>query len=187
MIASDRIKKHIEVVKELLEDENSINLIEDIAWDIINCYRKGGKVLFCGNGGSAADAQHLAAELSGKFYKVRDPLFAEALHANTSFLTAVANDFGYDVVFQRAVQAKGNEGDVLIGMTTSGTSKNIKNAIIQAKYQKMMTICFTGNNNNLDGICHELIKAPSNDVARIQEVHMLVGHIICEIVEDKLF
>lgn len=182
----DILKNHINVIGEIKVFE-TIGIIEDVVTHIVGCYNRNGKVLFCGNGGSAADAQHLAAELSGKFYKDREPLFAEALHTNTSFITAVANDYGYETIFSRAVQAKGNKGDVLVGLTTSGTSSNIRNAFNMAHTLGMTTVGFTGNNNNLDKICDYVIKIPSNDTARIQEAHILIGHIICELVEDKLF
>jgi D-sedoheptulose 7-phosphate isomerase len=145
-------------------------------------------VLFCGNGGSAADAQHLAAELSGRFYTDRDPLFAEALHVNTSYMTAVANDYSYDVVYERLVKAKGRKGDVLIGISTSGNSVNIIKALEYANSIGMITIGMTGETGGkMKDHCKYLINVPSKDTPRIQEVHILLGHIICEIVENSYF
>jgi D-sedoheptulose 7-phosphate isomerase len=149
---------------------------------------KSHTVLFCGNGGSAADAQHLAAELSGRYYLDRKPLDAEALHVNTSYLTATANDFGFDHVYSRLVEAKGKKGDVLVALSTSGNSANVVNAVKQARKQGLVTIGFTGKNaGQIDDHCDVLIKIPSTDTPRIQELHILLGHIICEIVEQELF
>ncbi|HCL56745.1 MAG TPA: phosphoheptose isomerase, partial [Spirochaetia bacterium] len=146
------------------------------------------KILFCGNGGSAADAQHLAAEFSGRFYIDREPLDAEALHCNTSYLTAVANDYSYDEIYSRLVKAKGQKGDVLVGLSTSGNSKNIIKAIETANQIGMITVGFTGESGGkMKDICQYLINVPSNDTPRIQEAHMMIGHIICELVEKELF
>jgi len=182
------IQKTINVKINILKNKETLDLIDKVAKEMIKAFKGGNKVLFCGNGGSAADAQHIAAELSGKFYLDREPLFAEALHTNTSFLTAVANDFSYDEVFARAVKAKGRQGDVLIGVSTSGKSRNVIKAIETANKMKMITVGFTGKNGGkLSGKCKYLIKVPSADTPRIQETHILIGHIICEIVEKKLF
>lgn len=155
---------------------------------IVSAFEKGSKILFCGNGGSAADAQHLAAEFSGRFYLDRKALPAEALHCNTSYLTAVANDYDYDVVYSRLVEGIGNKGDVLFGLSTSGNSKNIVKAFDSAKKNGMVTIAFTGSTggkmkNNADF----LIKIPSDNTPRIQESHIMAGHIICELVEQIYF
>lgn len=156
------------------------------AW--VNCLRADGKILFCGNGGSAADAQHLAAELSGRFYHDRDPLFAEALHVNTSYLTAVANDYSYDEVYSRLVKAKGRKGDVIVGISTSGNSGNIVAALQQARTQGMVTIGFAGESGGkMKGLCDILVNVPSTDTPRIQEAHIMVGHIICQLTEERLF
>ena len=155
---------------------------------IVDCYKNNGKVLFCGNGGSAADAQHLAGELSGRFYFDRAPLQAEALHVNTSFVTAVANDYGYDYVFARMVEAWGRQGDVLVAMSTSGNSPSILKAVNAAKKQKMSVIGFTGSEGGtLKDLCDIILKMPSKDTPRIQEAHILLGHILCEQVERILF
>ena len=165
-----------------------LKTITELANRIIDVYKKDGKVLFCGNGGSAADAQHLSAELSGRYYFDRPPLFAEALHVNTSYMTAVANDYSYDTVYERLVKAMGRKGDVLIALSTSGNSKNVINAIIQAKTLGMLTVGFTGNDGGkMKDLCDILIDVPSKDTPRIQECHMLIGHSICEIVEQGLF
>ncbi|MBL7960807.1 D-sedoheptulose 7-phosphate isomerase [bacterium] len=185
---SDIILKSIESKQSLFEDSLLISNIEEIVNLIVDCFKKNGKVLFCGNGGSAADAQHLAAELSGRFYLDRKPLFAEALHTNSSYLTAVANDYGYDEVFARLVSAMGRKGDVLIAISTSGNSQNIINAIEAAKKAEMVTVGFTGEKGGkMKDMCTYLVNVPSNDTPRIQECHILVGHIICELVEKKLF
>lgn len=146
----------------------------------------GGSIYFCGNGGSAADAQHLSAELSGKFYSDRRPLPAEALHTNTSYLTAVANDYGYEFVYSRLLGAIGKSGDILFGLSTSGKSKNVSNAFGQAKKMGIFTIGLTGENGFADHNCDIEIKVPSTDTPRIQEAHLLIGHIICQLIEENL-
>ena len=144
--------------------------------------------MFCGNGGSAADAQHLAAEFSGRFYTDRDALPAEALHCNTSYLTAVANDYSFDVVYSRIIKGTGNKGDVLVGLSTSGNSKNIINAFTAAKEKGMTTISFTGATGGaLKDLSDQLLNVPSTDTPRIQECHIMLGHIICQLVEEKYF
>lgn len=155
---------------------------------IVQAYKTGGKVLFCGNGGSAADAQHLAAELSGRFYFNRPALNAEALHVNTSFLTATANDFSFDHVYERMVQAVGKPEDVLVAFSTSGTSPNVLLALNAAKKLNMKTIGFTGiSGGQMKDTCDQLFCVPSDNTPRIQEVHILLGHIICENVEQLMF
>jgi len=182
------IKNNIETKKKILRNGKTLNLIEKVADEIVVAFSKEKKVLLCGNGGSAADAQHLAAELAGKFYLEREPLPAEALHVNTSFLTAVANDFSFNEVFARAVESQGKEGDVLIAISTSGNSSNVIRAIEAANKKKMITVGFTGKTGGqMNGICRYLIKVPSDDTPRTQEAHILIGHIICEIVEKKIF
>ncbi|MEI8046486.1 MAG: D-sedoheptulose 7-phosphate isomerase [Bacteroidota bacterium] len=182
------IAKSIEVKASVLLDAVMIATVEVIVNEIVTCYQNGGKVLFCGNGGSAADAQHLAAELSGRFYFDRQPLNAEALHVNSSFVTAVANDYGYDAIFARMIKAVGKSGDILIGLTTSGNSQNILNAFDVAKSLEMKTIGFTGDSGGkLKEKSDFLLNIPSSDTPRIQESHIMLGHIICELVEEKLF
>lgn len=182
------ITDSIKIKSQILENELFINKIQKVSEVMTKAFEAGAKVLFCGNGGSAADAQHLAAELSGRFYLDREPLFAEALHVNSSFLTAVANDYGFEDVYARMVRAKGREGDVLIGISTSGNSTNIIQALQQARAQGMVTIGMTGEGGGkVKAHCDYLLNVPSNDTPRIQECHILIGHIICEIVEKNMF
>jgi len=182
------INESISVKKALIEDTNLLATIEQIVETIVECYKQGGKVLFCGNGGSAADAQHLAAELSGRFYFDRNPLFAEALHVNTSYITAVANDYSYEVIFSRLVQAMGKKNDVIIGLSTSGNSPNIVKAFETATSIGMKKIAFTGSTGGkLMQLSDYLINVPSKDTPRIQESHIMIGHIVCELVEEQLF
>ncbi len=182
------IEDSIEVKINLLKDKRLIKTIEDIGFIINNTLKNQGQILLCGNGGSAADAQHIAAEFTGRFKKDRKPLNAEALHCNTSYITAVANDYSYNEIYSRLVEAKAKSGDVLIAFSTSGNSINIINALVKAKEIGVITVGFTGAKDcEMDAKCNYLIKIPSTDTARIQECHILIGHIICEIVEEKLF
>ena len=182
------IQNSIEAKNKILGDTEVLINIEKATEEMEKAFKNGNKVLFCGNGGSAADAQHLAAELSGKFYLDREPLFAEALHCNTSYMTAAANDYSFENVFERLVRGMGKEGDVLIGISTSGNSLNIIKAIETANKLKMITIGLTGHDGGkMREICKYLIKIPSQDTPRIQESHILIGHIICEIVEKNIF
>ncbi len=188
MSIKDTILESIKTKELFLSDETNLLLIEECADICINTLLNGGKVLLCGNGGSASDAQHIAAELSGRFNYDRPPLFAEALHVNTSFVTAVANDYSYDDIYKRMVQAAGREGDVLIGLTTSGNSNNVVKAVEEAKNLNMHTIGFTGRTGGkLVSLADKCIRVPSDNTARVQETHILVGHIICEIVESTIF
>lgn len=185
---SDRIRASIAVKQQLLENETIISTVTECVTVIVTAFNNGNKVLFCGNGGSAADAQHLAAEFSGRFYIDRDALPAEALHCNTSYLTAVGNDYSYDVIYSRIIKGIGKKGDVLIGLSTSGNSANIVKAFEMAKEKKMVTIGFTGfTGGMMKEISDYLLNVPSTDTPRIQESHILLGHIICELVEEKLF
>jgi D-sedoheptulose 7-phosphate isomerase len=178
----------INVKQQILHDAVLLLKIEQSIDFITDALKNGNKVLFCGNGGSAADAQHLAAELSGRFYFDRLPLAAEALHCNTSYLTAVANDYGYNEVFARIVKGSGLDGDVLIGLSTSGNSKNIVKAFCVAKQQGMSVIAFTGaSGGEMKDLADILLNVPSTDTPRIQEAHITIGHIICEQVELNLF
>lgn len=182
------IQASIDLKNKVLNDPELTETVQKVVEQIIHCYKNGGKVLFCGNGGSAADAQHLAAELSGRFYFDRHPLFAEALHVNSSYITAVANDYGYGEVFARLVSAMGRKGDILIGLSTSGNSDNILRAFDKANALEMITVGLTGESGGqLKEKCSYLLNIPSTDTPRIQEVHILLGHIICELVEKKLF
>jgi len=182
------IQQSVQVKNAVYQDANFVSIIETVANEIITCFENGGKVLFCGNGGSAADAQHLAAELSGRFYFDRHPLFAEALHVNTSYITAVANDYGFEEVYARLVLGMGSKNDILVGLSTSGDSINILRAFDEAKTLGMVTVGFTGQSGGLlKEKCTYLLNVPSKDTPRIQEVHIMLGHIICELVEEKLF
>ncbi len=178
----------IQTKQTMLADKALLDTITQIAHLLVMAFKDGKKVLFCGNGGSAADAQHLAAELSGRYYYDRPPLFAEALHVNTSYLTAVANDYSFDEVYARMIRAIGQEGDVLIGLSTSGNSANVLRAIEDARSLQMHTIGFTGaGGGRLKTSCDHWVPVPSNDTPRIQECHMLIGHTLCEIVEQAMF
>jgi D-sedoheptulose 7-phosphate isomerase len=183
-----KIKASADLKTSLLSNDAILNTIDSVVKDIINCYKKDGKVLWAGNGGSAADAQHLAAELSGRFYYDRPPLFSEALHVNTSYTTAVANDYSYDEIYARLVRAMGRKGDVLIGMSTSGNSANVVKALEAANQIGIITVGFTGETGGkMAGLCKYLVNIPSKDTPRIQECHMVIGHTICELVEINLF
>ncbi|NDW18067.1 SIS domain-containing protein [Dysgonomonas sp. 216] len=187
-IIRNRLLASIEVKQDIVQDMHLINQIKASSDIIIKCFQNNGSVYFCGNGGSAADAQHLAAELSGRFYFDREPLSSDALHCNTSFLTAVGNDYSFDDIYSRLIKGIGRKGDVLVGLSTSGNSKNIVNAIDEAKKRGIYTIAFTGKSGgklrNLADIC---ICIPSDDTPRIQESHITIGHIMCEIIESSLF
>lgn len=185
---SDIIKASITTKQRILDNPVLMMMIEEVTNVMVTAFRNGNKVLFCGNGGSAADAQHLAAEFSGRFYTDRDPLPSEALHCNSSYMTAVANDYGYDVVYSRMIKGMGKPGDVLVGLSTSGNSVNIINAMVEAKKIGMINVVFSGEGGGkLRTMCDYLINVPSNDTPRIQESHIMVGHIICELVESELF
>lgn len=183
-----KIKTSIDLKTSLLSNEAILNALENIVNASVNAYKNDGKVLWCGNGGSAADAQHLAAELSGRFYYDRPPLFSEALHVNTSYTTAVANDYSYDEIYARLIRAMGRKGDVLIGLSTSGNSGNVIKALEVANSLGIITVGFTGETGGkMKDLCKYLINIPSKDTPRIQECHMLLGHTLCELVEMKLF
>jgi len=182
------INNSINVKLGLLKNEEILNTIHQVATEITLAYKNKNKLLLCGNGGSAADAQHIAAEFTGRYYLDREPLFAEALHANTSYLTAVANDYSYEKIYSRYVKAAGREGDVLIGFSTSGNSRNVVDALKVANELNMKTVGLTGlSGGGMKDVCHYLINVPSTDTPRIQESHILIGHIFCEIVESNLF
>ena len=184
------------VIRELEESanikrmmvQNLSDIIADAAQIVLNAYKAGGKVLLIGNGGSAADAQHIAAELIGRFKLERIGLPAIALTTNTSTLTALANDYGYDAVFSRQLEALANDKDVLIAITTSGSSPNILKAIETAHSKGIVVIGLTGGNGGkLKDMADLTIMVPSDNTARIQEAHITIGHIICHLVEEGLF
>jgi D-sedoheptulose 7-phosphate isomerase len=185
---TDIIKASIDVKQQLLADENLVNQIQTVTDVITKAFKNGNAVYFAGNGGSAADAQHLAAEFSGRFYKDRKALPSDALHCNSSYLTAVANDYSYDVIYARLLEGLAKPGDVLVGISTSGNSGNIVKAFEMAKTIGVTTIGFTGQKGGkMKDLGDYLINVPSNTTPRIQESHILVGHIICELVEINIF
>lgn len=182
------IQASIDVKLQVLENKELQQTVARSVAALVTAFKSGNKVLFCGNGGSAADAQHLAAEFSGRFYTDREALPAEALHVNTSYMTAVANDYSYDVVYSRMVQGIGRKGDVLVGLSTSGNSPNIVKAFETARTKGMTTIGFTGaSGGKMKELSDLLINVPSTDTPRIQESHILLGHIICQLVEEQYF
>ena len=182
------IKSSIDTKQSVLQNEGLLKTIAACVDVLVNAFRNGNRVYFCGNGGSAADAQHLAAEFSGRFYTDRKALPAEALHCNTSYLTAVANDYSFDDIYSRLIDGIGEAGDVLIGLSTSGNSANIVKAFETAKKKEMITIGFTGKSGgNMKPLCDHLVNIPSTDTPRIQESHIMVGHIICQLVEEAYF
>ena len=185
---SSIINESIKVKQTLMGDAHLIAQIDTVVKVITTAFQNGNIVYFAGNGGSAADAQHLAAEFSGRFYKDRKALPSEALHCNTSYLTAVANDYSYEVIYARLIEGITKPGDVLVGISTSGNSGNIVKAFEMAKTKQVVTIGFTGDKGGkMKEISDYLINVPSNDTPRIQESHILVGHIICELVESNIF
>lgn len=185
---SDIIRRSISVKQSILNHEELLKAIEAVVTELVIAFRAGNRVYFCGNGGSAADAQHLAAEFSGRFYKDRLALPAEALHCNTSYLTAVANDYGYEHVYARLIEGIGQPGDILIGLSTSGNSVNIIEAMQKAQRKGMVTVGFTGESGGrMKEECNFLLNIPSSDTPRIQESHIMIGHIICELVETQYF
>lgn len=188
----DKIKRivseSIAVKTSVLQDEALLKRTEDVASAMVAALKNGNHIYFCGNGGSAADAQHLAAEFSGRFYKDREALPAEALHCNTSYLTAVANDYSYDVIYARLIQGIGKKGDFLVGLSTSGNSTNITKAFEVARAKGIVTVGFTGDTGGkMKELSDFLINVPSKNTPRIQESHIMLGHIVCELVEEQYF
>jgi D-sedoheptulose 7-phosphate isomerase len=184
----DPIVSSIETKQRILADGPLLAIIHDVADTCAETFCDGNKVLFCGNGGSAADAQHLAAEFSGRFNYDRAPLPSEALHVNTSYLTAVANDYSYDEVYSRLLKGMGEEGDMLVAISTSGNSGNIIRALETAREMGIITVGLTGKTGGkMKDLCDFLINVPSEETPRIQEAHIMIGHIICEYVESTIF
>ncbi|WP_297091679.1 SIS domain-containing protein [uncultured Draconibacterium sp.] len=185
---AEQIKELSVLCERVLADKQITATLDQVTTTIINAYKTGNKTIFCGNGGSAAEAQHLAAELSGKFNFERRPIPAEACHVNSSFVTAVSNDYDFTQVYSRHIDGFGCKGDILIGLSTSGTSENIVNAFKTAQTKGLTTVALTGKTGGaLDALSDFIIKVPSENVPRIQEIHLLLGHIICEKVEKALF
>ncbi len=182
------ISSSIAVKQTVLGDAKLLSTVENIANEMVRCLKRGNRIYFCGNGGSAADAQHLAAEFSGRFYTDRKALPAEALHCNTSYLTAVANDYSYDVVYARLIEGIANEGDFVVGLSTSGNSTNIVKAFEVARSKNVITVGFTGKEGGkMKPLSDYLVNVPSTDTPRIQESHIMLGHIICQMVEELYF
>lgn len=187
-MVTEIISASIAVKTAIINDSELLLKIQRVGQVMASAFDQDKKVLFCGNGGSAADAQHLAAELSGRFYKDRKPLFAEALHVNSSFMTAVSNDYSFEMTYARMIEAAGRTGDVLIAISTSGNSPNILKAIEKARAQGMVIVGMTGESGGqMKFLCDFLINVPSKDTPRIQESHIMIGHIWCEQVERILF
>lgn len=187
-IIRQRLEEHRQTIEQILADERLQDMIAQVAETIVTCFKYGGRVYFCGNGGSAADAQHLAAEFSGKFYLERDILPSEALHCNSSYITAVSNDLSFDMIYSRLISGIGKAGDVLIGLSTSGNSTNIVKAFEVCREKAITTVAFTGaNGGQMRELSRLLINIPSTDTPRIQEAHITIGHIICELVEEEIF
>jgi len=188
MSIHDIIKASADLKQLMLEDTLLQQRLLKAIDLCVQTLKNDGKVLFCGNGGSAADAQHLAAELSGRYYYDRPPLYAEALHVNTSYLTAVANDYDFESVYSRMVEASGRKGDVLIGLSTSGNSANVIKALKKANELRMHTIAFTGQTGGkMKELTDVLLNVPSTDTPRVQEGHILLGHILCQMIEEQIF
>jgi D-sedoheptulose 7-phosphate isomerase len=183
-----RLAAHLETLARVRDDADLKAAIAKGIDLMTACFRNGGRVYFCGNGGSAADAQHLAAEFSGRFYFDRPVLPADALHCNTSYLTAVANDYGFENVFARLISGLGRKGDILVGLSTSGNSANILKAFEVCREKGVTTIAMTGaSGGKMKDLADLLINIPSTDTPRIQEAHITVGHILCERVEANIF
>ncbi len=182
------VQSSIETKEKILKNNTILETVDKLSIVLTHALKNGNRIYFCGNGGSAADAQHLAAEFSGRFYKDREALPAEALHCNTSYLTAVANDYGYEVVYARLIKGIGQKGDILVGLSTSGNSGNIIKAFEVAKEKGIITVAFTGDSGGkMKAISDYLLNVPSSDTPRIQESHIMLGHIICQLVEEKYF
>ena len=185
---SDILNDSFNNLQKVISDKGLILEIETITTKIIKAFKDGNKLLLCGNGGSASDAQHIAAELSGRFIKERKPLYAEALHVNSSYMTAVSNDYGFEYTYSRMLEAIGEKGDVLIALSTSGNSENVVNAVKMANSLDMLSVGMSGGKGGkIKDLCQHNIIIPSSNTARIQEAHIIVGHIFCQIIEEKLF
>ena len=185
---SDILNDSFNNLQKVISDKVLILEIETITTKIIKAFKDGNKLLLCGNGGSASDAQHIAAELSGRFIKERKPLYAEALHVNSSYMTAVSNDYGFEYTYSRMLEAIGEKGHVLIALSTSGNSENVVNAVKMANSLDMLSIGMSGaTGGKIRDLCQHNIIIPSSNTARIQEAHIIIGHIFCQIIEEKFF
>jgi D-sedoheptulose 7-phosphate isomerase len=187
-LITEIIRQSVRVKEQILFDTKLLQDIETVSDEILKSFQRGKRVFLCGNGGSASDAQHIAAEFSGRFYKDRQALPAEALHCNTSYLTAVANDYGFEAVYARLISGIAQQGDVLIALSTSGNSMNIIEACKAGRERGLVVIGMTGSKGGaMEEFCHHLLRVPSESTPRIQEAHIMIGHIICEIVEARYF
>ena len=185
---SDILNDSFNNLQKIINDKGLTAEIEIVSTKIIQAFKDGNKLLLCGNGGSASDAQHIAAELSGRFIKERKPLYAEALHVNSSYMTAVSNDYGFESTYSRMLEAIGKKGDVLIALSTSGNSENVINAVKMANSLGMLSVGMSGAmGGKIKDLCQHNIIIPSSNTARVQEAHILVGHIFCQIIEEQLF
>ena len=185
---SDILNDSFNNLQKIINDKGLTAEIEIVTTKIIQAFKDGNKLLLCGNGGSASDAQHIAAELSGRFIKERKPLYAEALHVNSSYMTAVSNDYGFESTYSRMLEAIGKKGDVLIALSTSGNSDNVLNAVKMANSLGMLSVGMSGAmGGKIKDLCQHNIIIPSSNTARVQEAHILVGHIFCQIIEEQLF
>jgi len=183
----NKIVETIENLKRLLNSDQSLNAIATAADLIVTAIKSGNKLMMCGNGGSAADAQHIAGEFLCRFYKDRNPMPAIALSTDTSVITSISNDYSYDIVFARQVKGLGKKGDVLFGISTSGSSQNVYQAFKAGQEMGIKTILLSGESEkNIATVSDIVIKTPSTDTPRIQEMHLLIEHIICEIVEKEI-
>lgn len=185
---SKQVKESYEVKKSILDNKELMNLIQEVSNKAVEIYKNGNKTLIAGNGGSAADAQHIAGEFVSKFYFDRPGLASIALTTDTSIITAIGNDYGYEKIFSRQIEANGISGDMFIGISTSGNSTNVLEALKACKEKGIVTVGLTGQKGGkMNELCDYCIKVPSNETPRIQESHILVGHIICAVVEEELF
>lgn len=185
---SNQVKKSIDVKQKLLDSQQLMDLIQEVALKCVEVYKNGNKTLIAGNGGSAADAQHIAGEFVSRFYFDRPGLASVALTTDTSIMTAIGNDYGYEKLFSRQVQANGVKGDMFIGISTSGYSANVIEALKECKEKGIITVGLTGEKGGkMAEMCDYCIKVPSNETPRVQEAHILIGHIICAVVEEAIF
>lgn len=185
---SNQINEAQHIMSAMLVDKALLNAVENAAMACIKCIRDGGKILLAGNGGSAADAQHIAGEFVSRFAFDRPGLAAIALTTDTSILTAIGNDYGYEKIFARQIQALGQRGDVFIGYSTSGMSRNVLMALEEAREKGMICIGLTGNRSGpMKSLCKYLLEVPSSDTPKIQEGHLVLGHILCGLVENAIF
>ncbi len=185
---SNQVKKSIDVKQKLLDSQELMNLVQEVALKCVEVYKNGNKTLIAGNGGSAADAQHIAGEFVSRFYFDRPGLASIALTTDTSIITAIGNDYGYEKLFSRQVQANGVKGDIFIGISTSGNSANVIEALKECKEKGIITVGLTGEKGGkMSEMCDYCIRVPSNETPRVQEAHILIGHIICAVVEEAIF